>query len=170
MRYLWGPGANLAVILVLYTYRKWWLWLHALFFVGSTTITLITTIPILLTTGIIYPDSDFPTSHNRQTLFNHYALGIACMVLMTIATGAGFFARIAYMASVRPKTFLIIKWSHRIGGHIVLILCKTNYYLMLKPDQLPLFITLDAVMVVLFLIRRFFFPKMESRQISPKYK
>lgn len=59
MRYLWGPGANLAVILVLYTYRKWWVWLHALFFVATSTITLITTIPILLTTGIIYPDSDF---------------------------------------------------------------------------------------------------------------
>ena len=159
----------MAVILVLYTYRKWWLWLHALFFVGSTIITLITSIPILLTTGIVYPDSNFPTSHNRQTLYNHYVLGITCMVLMTIATGAGFFARIAYMASISPKLFLILKWSHRVGGYIVLILCKTNYYLMLKPDQLPLFISLDASMVSIFLIRRLFFPKMESKQISAKY-
>ena len=91
------------------------------------------------------------------------------MVLMTVTTGVGFLARIAYMASMKPKTLLIIKWTHRIGGYIVLILCKTNYYLMMKPEQLGLFISLDASMFLIFLLRRFFFPRMESRQISPKY-
>ena len=123
-----------------------------------------------MTTGIVYPDSDFPTNHNKQTLYNHYSIGITCMVLMVIVSAGGFVNRISYMSHFNPKMIIVMKWGHRISGYILVILCKTNYYLMLRPEHLDLIIVFDVVLGFLFLIRRFLFPKMGHRFISPKYK
>ena len=133
LRYIWGPGVNVAIILVLYTYRRWWTWLHGILLCLASIATIILSLPILMTTGIVYPDSDFPTNHNKQTLYNHYSIGITCMVLMVVVSAGGFINRISYMTSLSPKTIIIIKWGHRVSGYVLVILCKTNYYLMLKP-------------------------------------
>ena len=170
MRYLWGPGANIAIILVLYTYRKWWTWVHGTFLALSSIATIALSLPILITTGIVYPDSDFPTNHNKQTLYSHYSIGITCMVLMIVVSAGGFVNRISFITSLCPKTVQIIKWGHRLSGYALIILCKANYYLMLKPDHLDLIIIFDVVLGVFFLLRRFFFPKMGQWVISPKYK
>ena len=146
LRFVWGPGANVAAILALYTYRKWWTWVHGIFMVLAAIATIVLSLPILMTTGIVYPDSDFPTSHNRQTLYNHYAIGITCMVLLTVVSIGGFVNRISYSSNLNPKAVLVIKWGHRISGYIVLILLKTNYYLMLKPDHLDLIIAFDVIL------------------------
>ena len=169
MRYIWGPGVNVAIIIVLYTYRKWWTWVHGTLLALASLATIALSLPILVTTGIVYPDMVFPTSHNRQTLYSHYAIGITCMVLMVVVSGGGFANRISYMAQLSSKTIQIIRWSHRISGYILIILCKVNYYLMLKPDHLDLIIIFDVVLGSMFILRRFFFPKFGWRFVTPKY-
>ena len=55
MRYLWGPGANVLVILVLYSYRKWWSWIHATLLTLAAILTIAITFPMLVTAGFPYP-------------------------------------------------------------------------------------------------------------------
>ena len=90
---------------------------------------------------------------------------------MTVVAGLGLWTRVLYMVSIGARTLKMVKWGHRILGYVVVILCKANYYIMLKPAQLSLFIWIDAVMIPLFVFRRLWFPKMGSWwKISPKYK
>ena len=168
MRFVWGPGANVAAIIALYTYRKWWTWVHGIFMVLAAVATIVLSLPILMTTGIVYPDSDFPTNHNKQTLYNHYAIGITCMVLLVVVSAGGFVNRISYMSRTNPKLVQVMKWGHRVSGYIVLILLKVNYYLMLKPDHLDLIIVFDVILGVFFVARWFLFPKMGGYFISKR--
>lgn len=51
---IWGPGANVAIFLVFYSYSKWWVWLHSIFFLLGGIYTIATALPIVFFTGIIY--------------------------------------------------------------------------------------------------------------------
>jgi hypothetical protein len=53
MPIIWGPAANVAILLAYYRYRKIWAWAHGAFFVFAVAMTLGCSIPILTTTGII---------------------------------------------------------------------------------------------------------------------
>ena len=55
LRYLWGPGANVLVILVLYSYRKWWAWVHGVLLSLSALLTIAITFPMLIAGGFPYP-------------------------------------------------------------------------------------------------------------------
>lgn len=50
---IWGPGANIAILLAFYNYRKIWSWIHGIYFLLAVVMTLVSSIPILTTTGII---------------------------------------------------------------------------------------------------------------------
>jgi len=50
---IWGPFINIAIFLVLYSYRKWWVYVHGIFGLFACIYTLATAIPILTFTGIV---------------------------------------------------------------------------------------------------------------------
>jgi hypothetical protein len=169
MLYIWGPGANVLVILALYTYRKWWTWVHGVLFALASITSLVVTIPMLMTTGMIYPDSTFQTSHSHLTLYRHYTIGITCMALMVVVSGIGFVNRILYMSDVSPRTMKIVRWGHRLAGYALLALAKANIYIMIKPDKLSFMISTDSVLLFLLLVRRLYFPKMGAWRVAPSY-
>ena len=53
MSFLWGPAINVTIFLIYYTYRKIWWWIHALLALAITYITLVSSIPIFVKTGLI---------------------------------------------------------------------------------------------------------------------
>lgn len=57
MGFLWGPGANLAILVILNKYTKYSSWIHGAYFSFAVLMTLSTAIPILLNIGIISPSS-----------------------------------------------------------------------------------------------------------------
>lgn len=56
MAIIWGPGINVAIIVVLYSYRKYYIYLHAFCGIFATVYSIATSLPILLTTGILSSD------------------------------------------------------------------------------------------------------------------
>jgi hypothetical protein len=84
MAAIWGPGINIAIILAMYSYRKWWGYVHAAAGAFACLYTLGTSIPILFYTGIISKDSNQNYKYAATTLNYHYLVGIACMFVIFI--------------------------------------------------------------------------------------
>jgi hypothetical protein len=76
------------------------------------------------------------------------------------------------MGIFHAKTTLIltIRKTHRLSGYVILLACKANMYLMTKSDDLALLIVQDVIFVVLLVSRKLTFPKMEAKEITPKYE
>lgn len=53
MAIIWGPVIDIVIIIALYNYRKIWGYLHGLAGLFACVYTLATSIPILMTTGMI---------------------------------------------------------------------------------------------------------------------
>jgi len=53
MAIIWGPAINIAIFIVLYGYRRYPFYVHAAAGLFACIYTLATSIPILLTTGIL---------------------------------------------------------------------------------------------------------------------
>ena len=169
MRYLWGPGANVAVTLALYTYRKWWSWLHGTLLTLAAVLTIAITFPMMISAGFPYPNPDNPTAFQIK-IYKHASIGVTCMTLMVVIAFGGILNKMAFMANLNPKTVQKIKWGHRIGGYILLILCKANYYLVLRDSYININIITDSVLITFFIARKLLFPKMGAWIIAPKYK
>lgn len=75
MGIVWGPIINIAIFLAMYSYRKWWGYLHALAGLFACVFSLACTLPILATVGI-------PSS--GQSLSTHFLVGIACMAVIAL--------------------------------------------------------------------------------------
>lgn len=81
---IWGPGINVAIFIVLYSYRKYWVYLHAFLGLFVCLFTLASTLPILVFTGIISSSSTIAPNMPGSLIHNHYLIGIACMVVVGI--------------------------------------------------------------------------------------
>ena len=57
MAAIWGPGINVAIFIVLYSYRRYTFIIHALAGFFACIYTLATSIPIIMTTGIVSSDT-----------------------------------------------------------------------------------------------------------------
>ena len=73
MGIVWGPIINIGIFLAMYSYRKWWGYVHALIGLFACIFSLASTLPVLIKTGIITDSS---------TLGTHYMVGVACMVVI----------------------------------------------------------------------------------------
>ena len=168
LRYLWGPGANVLIILVLYSYRKWWAWVHGVLLSLSALLTIAITFPMLIAGGYPYPPDN--AKPNQIKLYRHASIGVTCMVLMVVVSAGGLINKMGMLANTSPKTVQKLRWGHRIGGYILLILLKSNYYLFLRDDYININIITDAILIPLFILRKVLFPKMGGFFISKKHK
>jgi hypothetical protein len=57
MDIIWGPGINIGIFLVLYSYRRYTFILHAIIGVFACLYSLATSLPILMMTGVATRDN-----------------------------------------------------------------------------------------------------------------
>jgi cytochrome b561 len=129
MAILWGPAANVAIFMALYSYRRYPFFIHALFGLFACIFTLSTSIPMLMTTGIVPADSTIDEDFPGSVLNSHYLVGITCLVVITLETLLGIVTRVVNIAGGKSSTILLIKKIHQIFGFMILILCKSNIYI-----------------------------------------
>jgi hypothetical protein len=168
MGFLWSPAANIAIFLIIYSYRKYWVWLHMLFFTVATIITLVTSLPILFTTGLIDANStanydDFSAS----TLHFHYILGIVCCAALVLVTLLGGLTKMLNILNAKSSIILLIRRIHTWSGYVVVCLFKANIYVMGDAGG---WIVVDVVSLALYVGWRLMFPKLEAKNITPKYE
>ena len=112
--WIWGPAADLVIILTLYTYRKIWIWLHGTFFLFATIYTLSTSIPILTYAGIIPADSTKQYKYSTKILNLHQIAGIVAFSLMSLVTLLGILVQILKIFKGKTSQLILFKKIHRI--------------------------------------------------------
>jgi hypothetical protein len=88
MAAIWGPG------MALYSYRRYPPIIHALAGMFACIYTLATTLPILLTTGIVSSTNTIAIHESGWILYIHYLGGITCLSMILISTILGIMTRI----------------------------------------------------------------------------
>jgi K+ transporter len=139
--------------------------MHAAFGLVAFFFTLSSSIPMLVKTGIIPNTSNISPFVSSNALKNHYLVGITCLVVITVETALGILTKCVNIAGKRSSIVILSKRIHQIFGFIILILCKSNYYI-ISPGSYLLMVQ-DAAFVVIIVVWKLYFPKMESA-ISPK--
>jgi len=161
MTAIWIPAADVAILLVMYSYRKLWVWVHGAFFLLATIYTLSTALPILFSTGIIPADSKISYKYPTNILNLHYLVGIACLSSITFVTLLGITTKLMNVFQVGSKILLVTKKMHKIMGYIIVVLCKVNVSIMTSKNGINgLVIAEVAFMLVLVIVRKLVFPKM----------
>ena len=113
---LWSPLANLAIFIVIYNYRKYWIWLHNLFFAFATTITLACSIPIIMKKGI-----------SCTSVKNMFAT--TALFLITLNTVLGIVTRILNICGAKSSTIIKIKKMHKYCGYLAVLSCKLTTFI-----------------------------------------
>lgn len=164
MTAIWIPCADLAIILVMYSYRKLWVWVHGAFFLLATIYTIATALPILLSYGIIPADSKIKYKYPTNLINLHFIVGIACLSSITFVTLLGITTKLLTLFQAKSKILLIIKKIHKIMGYLIVVLCKVNVSIMTSNDGVNGLIIAEVVaMMILVIVRKFFFPPMEAK-------
>jgi hypothetical protein len=92
----------------------------------------------------------------------HYKLGLGCIALIFLVIILGILNKLTIMMKARTKLIISIKNLHRFFGLVVMIICKVNSYLMFKKTKqiLWIYVAVDVVTFLIWVVRRFYFPKM----------
>lgn len=151
---IWGPAANVAIVLAYYGYRKVWAYVHGSFFLFAIIITLASSIPIITTVGVI---------QSKNSLSAHFIIGIICFSAATAVGILGILTKVLNLCQAKSKTILLIKKLHLITGYVVAGICKINIYIVSVA-----WIAQDIAFLVIFIVWKLYFPKMEGKHISPK--
>jgi hypothetical protein len=168
MGFLWSPAANIAIFLIIYSYRKYWVWLHMLFFSFAIIFTLATALPILFFTGLIDGNSSavygkYPAS----TISTHYIIGIICCIAAVMVGLLGGSIKILNILNAKSSTILLVRRIHTWMGYVVVCLFKANIYVV--GDAIG-WLVIDIVSLGLYVTWRLKFPKLEAKEISPQYQ
>jgi hypothetical protein len=126
---LWGPLVNLSVMIAAYSYRKYSFFTHAVFGIFACSLTLVSSIPILNTTGIVPTDSTIHQHYKGSTLHWHYIIGILCLIALAIEIMLGILTRLMNIAGRKSENILLLKKIHQLFGYLALVLCKINIYI-----------------------------------------
>ena len=164
---LWSPCANIAIILIIYSYRKYWVWVHMAYFTFATIITLVSSIPIWFYTGLIPRDSPIVyDDYSAGTLNTHYILGMVCCGLVVIASLIGVLTKVLNICNARSVTIIWVRRIHTWFSYVTVWACKVNCYIM----SLGTWLAIDIVSTIIYVVWRLMFPKLEERGITPKYE
>jgi hypothetical protein len=166
---LWSPLANIAIFLIIYAYRKYWVWLHMAFFVLATIITLASSFPILAYTGMIPANSTQKYEHySASTLRTHYILGIVCCGAVVLVSMIGSITRLLNFFNCKSTSILLLRRIHTWSGYVAVWTCKANIYVL--GEDAGGWIAVDVIFLILYVFWRLFFPKLEARGVTPKYE
>ena len=156
---LWSPCANIAIFLIIYSYRKYWVWLHMLFFTFATVITLVSSLPILFHTGFISTSSNkIYDDFSAATLGTHYILGLICCCAVGLVSILGVLTKLLNLCNASTNSILALRRIHTWTGYVALLACKANIYIL--GEDIGVWIAIDAVSIILYIFWRLFFPKL----------
>ena len=156
MGFIWSPGANLAILLAILSYRKQYVWLHSLYFFLATAFSLGCSVPIIYASGI---------SHKSvRNMFASFSI-----VLMTVNTLLGIMIKFMVIVDSRSLSILKIRKIHKYLGYVTVLACKATTYIKDEDNRIG-WIVIDVFSVVLLVLIKLYFPKLESKDISPKYE
>ena len=164
---LWSPCANIAIIFALNSWWKWSVWIHSVFFLFATIITLGSSFPILAYTGLIPADSPIIfDDYSAKTLNLHYILGIVACGLISIVSLGGIITKVLNLCGARSNTILLFRRIHTWMAYVIIWTCKVNIYIM---EDAGTWIAIDIISIIIYICWIIFWPKLEARGISPKY-
>lgn len=131
MGVLWSPCANIAIIIIIYAYRKYWVWLHMLFFTFATIVTLVSSFPILAFTGMIPANSTLKyDDYSASVLRTHYILGIVCCGFVAAVSLGGGLTKLLNICNAPSNAILWTRRIHTWSGYAAVICCKVNIYIL----------------------------------------
>ena len=168
MSAIWIPCVNIAIILIIYAYRKYWVWLHMAFFVFALVITLVSSFGIYARTGMIPANSteDYG-EYSGNRLRGHYILGFVAIALIIAVSILGTLTKLLNIFNARSSTIILVRKIHTWSGYLAVLACKANIYILKEFGWLAV----DVICLLIYVLwGKIFFPKLEGKQISPKYK
>jgi len=163
MPLLWGPAANFAIFLALYSYRTIWSWIHGAFFSLATIVALSTSLPILFHTGFIQENTTLVTKYSIWGLRVHYWVGFVSLFSMVLAVTLGISTKLINIMEKKSSLLLLIRKFHKICGYLTTILCKLNIYVITWGEDFAGYLICDLIFVFLLIYWKMKFPRMESR-------
>jgi hypothetical protein len=169
MDLIWGPGINLSILIVLYSYRNYYVYAHSIFGLFATIFTIATSLPILLKTGII---STAPSGVNDSgsIIYAHYIVGIIAISSIFLVAILGIATKLMNILQASSSSIMLVRNAHRILGYLIAILAKSNIYIIYSPTKSDfwLYLVQDLFFVAVILGRKIKFPKMEEVIIPNK--
>lgn len=165
MPYLWGPVINVSIFIVRHFYGKLALLFHILVGLISVIFTFASSIPINRSADVDSMSVKYLETYvNNITI--HYRIGIACIFILGFEVIIGVSNRIMNMIGGRSILIIRLKKLHKLLGYIILILCKTNIYVISFNKYYGIFIQ-DCFFVVLFILWKIFAPRMSAKITLP---
>ena len=116
--YLWTIVINLGIFMAMYKYRRYSMFLHFLFSLGVSAITIIYSVPLMIGKTI-------PTSGPIKT---HIIIGIAILSLIVLEVILGCLCKILNLFKIPSVALHYMNKGHAIIGYSIAILCKFQYY------------------------------------------
>ena len=92
MAILWGPCINLTIMLAMYSYRKYYVYLHILFGTFITLYSIATALPIFIRTGVMTKSGKDDVYEWQMYL--HYVMGMVSIFAVLLQAALGAVAKI----------------------------------------------------------------------------
>ena len=138
------------------------------FFTFATVITLASSLPILVYTGLIPANDPRPFEYSAATLRAHFILGIVCCISVFLVSTLGGVTKLLAICNARSTTILLFRRIHTWSGYVAVWTGKANIYIL--GEDAGAWIAIDAISTIVYIVWRLLFPKLEARGISPKYE
>lgn len=167
MAILWGPGINLTIVLAMYSYRKYYVYIHILFGAFIALYSIATALPIFIKTGIMTKSGKDDVYEWQMYL--HFVMGLTSIFAVLVQGALGAVAKIGNVYQLSSSAVVAFRYGHVILGYLVSLLSKSNVYIIYwnESDNFWLFFAQDILFAALIVARKVVFPKME-RVIVPK--
>lgn len=169
MAVIWGPGINVAILCAIYSYRMIWPALHGLLTLFACLFSLSTALPILVYTGILPSSTTIDPTTRGSAIHNHEMVGIACMAVISAQMLLGLTTKLCNIWGIPTMRILMLRKVHMIFGYTMVILCKSNSYIIQGISQSWLLLAQDILFTMIIIVRKLHFPRME-KQITPVVK
>lgn len=156
MMYLWTIVINFSILLAMYKYRRYTMLLHFLFTLAIATVTIVYSFPLLLSKAI---------PANTSPLKAHMIVGIAILSLICLEVVLGCFCKALNLFKVPSVLLHYINKAHAVIGYSLAILCKFQYYYIVKKKNYVYWILLTQDILFAFLIvaRKIYFPTLQKK-------
>lgn len=100
-----------------------------------------------------------------NSLTAHFIIGIICFSSIIAVGILGILTKLLNICQAKSNTILLVRKLHAISGYVIVGLCKINLYIVSLG-----WIAQDIPFVIIFIVWKLYFPRMENKQISPKFE
>lgn len=157
---MWTIAINFAVYFAMYRYRKYTMFVHYLLAGAVAILTMVFSLPILISSGISSQPSKTTT---------HKLIGISIIGIIGLQVILGIASKMLNFCKTSSFLIYLMGKIHAVLGYSLIILCKfQTYYVMDIDAKFELLVAQDCLMAVLIVAKKIFFPNLTA-SIEPKY-